>query len=72
MVENVIRNIGGVGSFGVFSICLFFLFFMGMSLWALRLKKTYLASMSGLPLDGDSTVENKKTTKKALLERSHE
>jgi hypothetical protein len=56
MVENVIRHIGGIGAFGVFSICLFFLFFTVMCFWALSVKKAYLTSMSGLPLDGDSTV----------------
>jgi hypothetical protein len=59
MIENVLRGIGGIGSFGVFSICLFFAFFTGIFFWAVRLKKTYLNSMSGLPLDGESASNEK-------------
>jgi len=72
MVENVIRHIGGIGAFGVFSICLFFLFFTVMCFWALSVKKAYLTSMSGLPLDGDSTVQNRPTRTETFREQSHE
>jgi hypothetical protein len=51
MIENVMQNIGGVGIFGVISICLFFAFFTGMLWWAGRLKKGYLNTMQALPLD---------------------
>jgi cytochrome c oxidase cbb3-type subunit IV len=55
MIENVVRSVGGVAMFGIFSICLFFAFFIGMAIWASRLKKNYLNSMEVLPLeDGTS------------------
>ena len=54
MIENVMQGIGGVGWFGVISICLFFGFFTGMFFWAIRLNKTYLKSMQGLPLDNEA------------------
>jgi|CZKM01.1.fsa_nt_gi cytochrome c oxidase cbb3-type subunit 4 len=57
MIENVINNMGGVGVFGLISICLFFAFFTGMLVWALCLKKPYLNSMRELPLDDDSAHE---------------
>jgi hypothetical protein len=53
------RGIGGVGFFGIFSICLFFAFFIGMAFWAVRLKQTYLNSMSTLPLDHEPALESK-------------
>ena len=53
MIENVIRDIGGVGIYGIISICLFFAIFTGMLVWAFRLKKPYLNSMRHLPLDED-------------------
>jgi len=53
MIENVMDKMGGVGVFGVISICLFFAFFVGMLLWAFRLKQPYLNSMRELPLDGE-------------------
>lgn len=53
MIENVMHQIGGVGVFGVISICIFFLFFTGMLLWALSRKRPYLNAMSDLPLHSD-------------------
>jgi hypothetical protein len=58
MIENVVRNIGGVGGFGLFSVCLFFLSFTITIFWAMKLKKSYLKTMQGLPLDGEVDREN--------------
>lgn len=52
MIENVLKDIGGVGLFGIVSVCLFFAFFAGVLIWVWRLKKPYLNSMRSLPLDG--------------------
>jgi len=51
MIENVMHHIGGVGTFGIISICLFFAFFSALLLWAALLKKPYLNTMGGLPLE---------------------
>ncbi len=51
MIQNVLQDIGGIGLYGVISVCLFFLVFSGALLWALALKKPHLNSMSVLPLD---------------------
>ena len=67
MIQNVLTSIGGVGMYGVFSIALFFVFFAGMLIWALCLKKPYLTSMSELPLDGESAPEKKPTSNPAPL-----
>jgi cbb3-type cytochrome oxidase subunit 3 len=53
MIQNVLRDIGGIGIYGVVSICLFFLVFTGVLLWSFRLKKPFLKSMSSLPLDDE-------------------
>jgi hypothetical protein len=42
MIQDVLRDIGGVGVYGVISVSLFFLFFTGMLVWAFRLKAPYL------------------------------
>lgn len=52
MIKNVLTNIGGIGIYGVVSICLFFAVFTGMLIWAFRMKKPYLKTMSSMPLDG--------------------
>jgi hypothetical protein len=56
MIKNVLSDIGGVGIYGVISICLFFAVFTGSLVWSLLLKKTDLDSRSVLPLD-DGTVD---------------
>jgi len=54
MIKNVISEIGGIGLYGVISICLFFAVFTGMLVWALRMKKAVARELSACPLhDGE-------------------
>jgi cbb3-type cytochrome oxidase subunit 3 len=55
MIQNVLTKIGGISHYGVISICLFFVCFLGALVWACRLKRSYLDSMRELPLDDDAT-----------------
>lgn len=55
MIKNVLENIGGVGIYGVISLCLCFTFFLGMLVWVWRLKKSHLDSMGELPLNDGNT-----------------
>ena len=58
MIQNVLTGIGGVGVYGVISICLFVGVFLGVVLWMFGLKKSYLKSMRELPLaEDDATSE---------------
>lgn len=57
MIKNVLSNIGGVGTYGVISICLFFAVFSVAFVRALRVKKSFADSMSALPLD-DGTLNS--------------
>jgi len=59
MIQNVLSAIGGIGVFGVISILIFFVFFGGMLVWAWRLKKPYLSTMSELPLESNSQISPK-------------
>ena len=58
MIENVMHQLGGVNAFGLFTICLFFAFFIGMIVYAVRLKKPYLKTMCELPLQDESAPED--------------
>jgi hypothetical protein len=58
MIQNVLTEIGGVGIFGVISVCLFFLVFGGALLWALLLKKSFLNLMGALPLQDDKSFSD--------------
>lgn len=62
MIEHVLHDLNGIEIFGIISVCLFFVFFSGMLFWASRLKKTYLASMQDLPLDGGEKNPNHDST----------
>jgi len=53
MIENILRHAGGIEAYGIFSIALFFICFLGVLFWALRLRKPLLDSMAALPLDHD-------------------
>jgi hypothetical protein len=54
MIKNVLEQIGGIGIYGVISICLFFTVFTGALIWALLHKRSYCAAMSALPLEEDN------------------
>ncbi|MBI3850266.1 MAG: CcoQ/FixQ family Cbb3-type cytochrome c oxidase assembly chaperone [Verrucomicrobia bacterium] len=58
MIKQVLEHIGGVGAYGVLSISIFFAFFIGVLVWAARMKKSHLNTMSQLPLE-DSAPQNK-------------
>lgn len=60
MIKNILQDIGGIGIYGVISLCLFFIVFTGALLMSLLQKSSYCAKMSSLPLDsekGDSSHE---------------
>lgn len=57
MIQNVLREIGGVGLYGVISICLFVSVFTGTFIWACTQKKSLLDRMSALPLEEIPPVE---------------
>jgi hypothetical protein len=66
MIENVLRDLGGIAVFGIISVCLFFSFFSAMLIWASCLKKAHLNSMGMLPLDdGRFPVEPESSTSKS-------
>jgi hypothetical protein len=60
MIQHIVTAIGGIASFGIISILLFFAVFSGALVWALRLKKPFLNTMGALPLqDNESTAAEK-------------
>jgi hypothetical protein len=59
MIQNVLRDIGGIGLYGVISVCLFFVVFSVALIRACLLKKPFLKSMSVLPLDDDQPAPTK-------------
>jgi hypothetical protein len=67
MIQNVLSSIGGVGNYGVISICLFVLVFTVVLVWSLTLKRPFLNTMESLPLDPqDSSSTPSPSTKGGL------
>ena len=61
MIQNVLRHMSGIEVYGIISIALFFLAFIGMVIWALRLKRPALEAMAALPLDGENQDNDEST-----------
>lgn len=57
MIQNALKEIGGVGLYGIVSVCLFFFVFGTAMVWSACLKRSFLQSMERLPLE-DGTVES--------------
>ena len=60
MIQHVLKEVGGIGMYGVVSVCLFFVIFAGTLFWAFGLKKSFLSSMSALPLEDEDTVPRRR------------
>ena len=60
MIKNVLTDSGGIGIYGVVSICLFFAVFTGALIWSLLLKKADLDARSVLPLEDGTVVPSTK------------
>ena len=51
MIQHLLKEIGGIGIYGIISVCLFFAIFSVMLIWAFQLKKSFLKSMESLPFE---------------------
>ena len=58
MIEKVMHSIVGTSMFGIISICLFFAVFVGVLVWTIRLKQSYVNSMRELPLEDEPAADN--------------
>lgn len=55
MIQNVIRDMGGIAAFGIISVCLFFAVFTIAAIYAFVQRKPFCDRMRALPLDDGST-----------------
>jgi hypothetical protein len=60
MIKNVLSDIGGVGIYGVISICLFFAVFVGAILVSLLMARHTTEKMGALPLDDGEKISPQK------------
>ena len=64
MIQNVLRAMGSIETYGVISVCLFFLVFITALIFAFAQKKSFCQTMSALPLNDDSTASQEVTYEK--------
>jgi len=50
MFKEVLQSIEGVEVYTIVSMIIFILFFIGMTIWLLKVDKKYIKDMSELPL----------------------
>lgn len=53
MIKNILQDIGGIGLYGVISLCLFFAVFSGALLWAFFQRAALCKQMGALPLEDE-------------------
>ena len=53
MIKNILQDIGGIGLYGVVSLCLFFAVFSGALLWTFVQRAAFCTRMSALPLEDE-------------------
>ncbi len=59
MYKAILENINGVEIWPVIGLVIFFVFFVGVLIWAFRLKKEEVDHMANIPLeDGDEHIKN--------------
>ena len=56
MIKNILQDIGGIGLYGIVSLCLFFSVFTGALLWAAIQRAQFCKRMSALPLEDEKGV----------------
>lgn len=54
MYKNILQQIEHIAIWPVISFLIFFLFFVCLLWWVIRVDKSYIVKMKGLPLDDKS------------------
>jgi cytochrome c oxidase cbb3-type subunit 4 len=55
---NYLQSIAGVGIFPLISLLIFFLFFVILGIWALRVKKEHILELERIPFDGRESEQS--------------
>lgn len=56
-IKHHLENIAGVEIYPIISLLIFFLFFVGLTWYVVRMKKSHVERMSQQPLDDNVPVE---------------
>jgi len=59
MYKEVLRSIENVAVFPIVSLIIFVLFFIGITIWTMRVPKDVIDHMSSLPMDSNDLTDKK-------------
>jgi len=59
MYKDVLRSMDNVEIFPIISLVIFVLFFVGITIYAIKAPKDYIEHMSSLPMDDDNELTDK-------------
>ncbi len=62
-MRYLFNGVDGAEWYGIVSLLIFTLFFVGVSIWALRVDKKFTDKMKNLPLDDNTTLTKKEIQK---------
>jgi hypothetical protein len=51
MFKHIFESIAGIATWPVIALCLFFIIFIGMVIWVIKLDNSFVEKMAKLPLD---------------------
>lgn len=54
MIKEILQSIEGIEIYPIISLLIFFLFFIGMGIWLLKMDKSQINKMKQLPLNNDN------------------
>ncbi len=54
MYKEILRSMAGIDIFGIISLLFFFLIFLGVLYWSIKVDKAYITKMKNLPLDSSN------------------
>lgn len=57
-IKGNLEKIDGVEIFPIISLVIFFIFFVGLFLWVVTMKKSYVKEVSNLPLENDQNNQS--------------
>ena len=53
MIRDFLQTIDGVSVYPLFSLIVFFIFFVALLIWAVKVDKGYLTKMEEMPLENE-------------------
>lgn len=56
-IKHNLETIAGIEIFPVIALLIFFIFFVGLTLWVMTYKKETIEEISSIPLENDAEVD---------------